>query len=311
MDEGGYHEPVLLEEVLELLAPRGAGIFLDGTVGGGGHARALLERCPDCRLLALDRDPDALERAARELAPFGERVLLRPGRFHDAVELFGLLGPVLSGALLDLGVSSAQLDRDTRGFAFRRGVPLDMRMEGASGRGPSGADFLNEADEVELAQIFREYGEEPRWRRLAREVVKRRGTRPFVDSDDLVGALAGALGRAPSNQEKARAFQALRIVVNRELEFLEAALPRIREALAPGGRLAVISYHSLEDRIVKNAFREWSRSCVCPPELPICVCRGVPLGTTLTTKPIRPGADEVRRNPRARSALLRGWRRAA
>ena len=304
-----YHEPVLVREVLDLLEPRD-GLYLDGTVGGGGHARALLERCPACRLLAVDRDPEALERAREALAPWRDRVRFLHARFDAAVSDAEVRDRGLDGALLDLGVSSRQLDDDARGFAFRAGVALDMRMDAASAE-PTAADLLNEAEEAELGRIFREWGEEPRARKLAREVVKRRRTAAFRTSDDLVGALAGAVGRAPTMQEKARVFQALRIAVNRELEALDAALTGVRDALVDGGVLAVLAYHSLEDRAVKHAFREWSRSCVCPPGLPVCRCRGRALGRTLTRKPVEASAAEVEANPRARSARLRAWRKTA
>lgn len=306
-----YHEPVLAREAIDLLDPRGEGLYLDGTVGGGGHARLLLERCPGCRLLAVDRDPDALDAAAGALAAFAERVRMVRARFDGAVEDAEVKAEGLAGALLDLGVSSYQLDEERRGFAFRRGAPLDMRMGGEGEGGPTAADWLNEAGEERLGEVFRTYGEERRWRTLAREIVRRRGHRPFETSDDLVGALAGALGRAPSPRDKARIFQAVRIAVNDELESLERALPLLRDRLRDGRVIVVIAYHSLEDRIVKNAFREWSRSCICPPQLPICRCRGVALGETLTSGPLRPSQEEVRRNPRARSARLRAWRKAA
>ena len=304
-----YHEPVLVREVLDLLDPRD-GLYLDGTVGGGGHALALLERCPACRLLAVDRDPEALERAREALAPWRDRVRFLHARFDAAVSDAEVRDRGLHGALLDLGVSSRQLDDDARGFAFRQGVALDMRMDAASDE-PTAADLLNEAEEAELSRIFREWGEEPRARKLAREVVKRRRTAAFRTSDDLVGALSAAVGRAPTMQEKARVFQALRIAVNRELEALDAALNGVREALVDGGVLAVLAYHSLEDRAVKHAFREWSRSCVCPPGLPVCRCRGRALGRTLTRKPVEASAAEVEANPRARSARLRAWRKTA
>ena len=177
--------------------------------------------------------------------------------------------------------------------------------------GRDAAFFLAEANEDELARVFREYGEEPRARRLAREVIKRRATEPLSTSDHLVAAMTVAMGRSPSAKEKARIFQAVRIAVNEELESLEAGLPAIRDVMKAGGVMVVIAYHSLEDRVVKSAFREWSRTCICPPELPICTCRGEPLGETLTRKVLRPTAEEVERNPRARSARLRAWRRAA
>jgi 16S rRNA (cytosine1402-N4)-methyltransferase len=206
-------------------------------------------------------------------------------------------------------VSSHQLDDEARGFAFRRGVALDMRMDPRQER--DAVRFLAESDERELVRVFRDLGEEPRARRLAREIVKRRATEPLTTSDDLVAALAVSLGRAPTAQDKARIFQAVRIAVNEELESLERGLPALRDALNEGGVFVVIAYHSLEDRMVKNAFRDWSAACVCPPEAPVCTCRGRPLGETLTRKPVRPSPEETARNPRARSARLRAWRRAA
>jgi 16S rRNA (cytosine1402-N4)-methyltransferase len=304
-----WHEPVMGPEVLEYLAPSDGGFYLDGTAGGGGHTRMILEACPDCRVLAVDRDPEALEQARTTLAEHRARVRFLSARFDDAPRDPEVRDRRLDGALLDLGVSSHQLDADNRGFTFRRGAPLDMRM------GPNAAwdaqSLLAEASEEELTRIFRVYGEEPRGRRLAREVVKRRATQPLETSDDLVAALAVSLGRSPSQTEKARIFQSVRIAVNEEMEALEAGLPAIRDVMKSGGVLVVIAYHSLEDRAVKNAFREWSRSCVCPPELPVCTCRGEALGTTLTRKIVRPSDEEVARNPRARSARLRAWRRAA
>ena len=307
----GFHEPVMAEEVLAWLEPSDEGLYLDATVGGGGHALRILERCPGCRLLAVDRDPEALEEAARTLAPHRARVRFLNATFDRAAADVEVRDRGLSGALLDLGVSSHQIDSEERGFAFRRGAPLDMRMAKDLEAHDTAADLLAEASEQRLAEIFREYGEEPRARRLAREVVRRRATRPFETSDDLVAALAGALGRAPSQRDKARIFQALRIAVNDELATLERSLPALREALLAGAVLVVIAYHSLEDRVVKEAFRGWSASCGCPPELPVCVCRGHALGETLTRRPVRPRAEEVERNPRARSALLRAWRKAA
>ncbi len=304
-----YHEPVMGREVLDYLGPRAGGLYLDGTVGGGGHTRLILDACDDCRVLAVDRDPEALEEARNALADVRSRVRFLGVRFDDAPKDPEARDRGLDGALLDLGVSSHQLDADDRGFAFRRGVTLDMRMDGTSGS--DARRFLAEASEERLATVFREYGEEPRARRLAREVVKRRTTAPLETSDDLVAALSVSLGRSPSAKEKARIFQSVRIAVNEELEALEAGLPAIRDVMKGGAVLVVIAYHSLEDRAVKNAFREWSRSCICPPEMPQCTCRGRALGETLTRKVVRPSADEVESNPRARSARVRAWRRAA
>lgn len=303
-----YHEAVMGAEVLEYLTPSDGDFYLDGTVGGGGHTRLILEACGDCRVLAVDRDPEALEEARAALADQRSRVRFLRARFDRVPEDPEVRDRGLDGALLDLGVSSRQLDADERGFAFRRGVALDMRM---SKEGRDARDFLANADDEELTRVFREYGEEPRARRLAREVVKRRATEPLETSDDLVAALTVSLGRPPSAKEKARIFQAVRIAVNDELNALVSGLPAIRDVMRAGGVLVVIAYHSLEDRAVKHAFREWSRSCVCPPELPVCTCRGEPLGETLTRKVVRPTAEEVGGNPRARSARLRAWRRAA
>jgi len=308
--KGGFHEPLMVEEVLEVLEEARDGTILDGTLGGGGHAEAMLDRWPGCRILGVDRDPEAHRVARERLASYGDRVRFLQMRFDQAMDDAQIKAEGLSGALLDLGVSSWQLDADHRGFAFRRGAPLDMRMGGGE-EGESAADLLNDAPQEELARVFREYGEERRWRALAREVVRRRGNQPFQTSDDLVAALSTVMGKSPSPRDKARIFQAVRIAVNQELTVLTQTLPRIRDALTPQGVLAVLSYHSLEDRVVKGAFREWSQDCVCPPGLPICICRGVALGSLLLKRPQRPGQEEVRRNPRGRSALLRAWRKAA
>ena len=305
----GFHDPALVQEVVEFMAPSGDGIYLDGTVGGGGHTAALLEECSSCRIIAVDRDPDALKAAKATLAPHGTRVRFIQCRFDEVLRSANLSEP-LAGVLLDLGVSSHQLDSDTRGFAFRAGVELDMRMDATRADTPSAAQVLNSEGEEALARIFQEYGEEPRSRRLARAVVERRASTPFRTSDDLVAVLYRTLGRAPRAKEKARIFQALRITVNEELASLERGLMEIRGAMAPNARIVVISYHSLEDRLVKNAFRDWSRSCVCPPGMPVCTCRGEALGSVLTRKAVRPSDLEVRRNPRARSARLRAWRKA-
>jgi 16S rRNA (cytosine1402-N4)-methyltransferase len=307
--ESAYHAPVMVEEVLDLLDPRPGGRYLDGTLGGGGHAEALLEREPTASLVAVDRDPDALREASARLARFGDRVRLVRANYSDAVAAAGIEASSLSGALLDLGISSHQVDAAERGFTFRSGAPLDMRMGGDSVAEASAAELLNTLEEEELATIFYRFGEEKRSRRLARLVVERREATPLKNSDDLVDIIDTALTR-PTAQDRARIFQAVRIAVNREIEGVEAALPRLRDALRPGGVLVVLSYHSLEDRVVKDSFRTWSQSCVCPPGFPVCACRGEPLGETLTRKPLYPGDAEVERNPRARSARLRAWRRA-
>lgn len=300
----------MVEEVVAELRPERGGLYLDGTLGGGGHSEALLERAPLARVIGVDRDPDALAEAGARLSRFGDRFRAVRANFADAVEAAGVEEGALAGVLLDLGISSHQIDEDRRGFTFRAGAPLDMRMSGGVGGEESAADFLNEAGEEELANVFYRYGEERRSRKLARILVEMRERAPIETSDQLVEAIGRALGPRADVQDRARIFQALRIAVNREIDALETALPRFRDALATGGVLAVISYHSLEDRVVKNAFRDWSLACVCPPQLPVCRCRGVPLGETLTRKPVAASAEEVAANPRARSARLRAWRRA-
>jgi len=301
-----YHTPVMAAEVLTLL--RDARHVLDGTLGGGGHSQALLEHGAD--VTALDRDPQAIAAARERLRDFERagRFHPVPGNFAAIDDLDALAGARFDGILLDLGLSSHQIDDTTRGFTFREGAALDMRM------GPdavlTGAELLNTAGEHELTRVFREYGDEPRAARLAREVVRRRANRPFTSSDDLVAAIRGALGARTGPSDFARLFQAVRIEVNGELAALEGALPALRDRLVPGGVLAVISYHSGEDRIVKHAFRAWSADCICPPRQPICTCRGHALGETLTRRPIEATAAERERNARARSARLRAWRAA-
>lgn len=304
-----YHQPVMPTQVLQHLGPPADGTIFDGTVGGAGHARLILEAAPGCTLIAVDLDAAALSEAQQRLAAFSDRVRFVHARFDQAVGSAGIGPGTLAGVLLDLGVSSHQLDDDARGFTFRRGIDLDMRMD--AGTGETAADFLERASAEEMADALYHYGEFRASRRIARAIVRRRERTGMRSSDDLVAALATGLGRAPSTSEKARAFQALRIAVNHELEALEAGLPLLRDALRPGAVMVVIAYHSLEDRLVKVAFRDWSRACVCPPEIPMCRCRGEALGKLVTKKPDRPSAEEVASNPRARSARLRAWRAAA
>jgi 16S rRNA (cytosine1402-N4)-methyltransferase len=228
--------------------------------------------------------------------------------YADLDRVEALQGARFDGILLDLGISSHQIDQLERGFSFREGAPLDMRMGDDAER--TAAELLNEEDEIELVRIFRELGDEPRAGRLAREVVRRRATRPFATSDDLVHAIRGALGPRSGPGDFARLFQAVRIAVNRELERLAEALPKLRDRLTPGGTLVVIAYHSGEDRLVKHLLRDWSVSCTCPPLQPVCTCGGVALGALVTRKAVGASEGEVARNPRSRSAKLRAWRRA-
>lgn len=309
MSVSGYHDPVMVSEVLALLEPERGGLYFDGTLGGGGHTEAILQKGAEARVVGVDQDPEALAEAGARLARYGDRFTALRGNFADVIEA---VAEPLAGALLDLGVSSRHIDAQERGFSFRSGTPLDMRMGGLSDTGTrNAADLLNEAPESELADIFYHFGEERRSRRLAAEVVRRRQARPFATADDFLDAMNASLGIRLEAQDKARLFQALRIAVNDEMGVLDRILPAVRDRLAPAGVFVVLSYHSLEDRRVKNAFREWSRACICPPEIPICTCRGEPLGETLTRKPVDPTAAEVEANPRARSARLRAWRKAA
>ena len=298
-----YHVPVLAAAVRAWA--EGGRRAVDATVGGGGHAALLREA--GAEVLAADRDPEAIAAARAVLGEDGIRYSTGPFGSAKVLGTIATFRP--DRILLDLGVSSHQLDSDARGFTFRPGAALDMRM--AAGRGVTAADILNTWPDERLADAFAGLADEPRARRLARVIVKRRATQPFATSDDLVNAIREARGPRSGPRDFARLFQALRIVVNQELEQLELALPALRAALVPGGRLAVITYHSGEDRIVKHAFREWSRKCVCPPQQPVCTCRGHPLGRALTRRPIRPEAAELRDNPRARSASLRAFETAS
>lgn len=281
---------------------------LDCTLGGGGHTLALLQAGHD--VTGIDRDPEALAEAAGRLAEFASAGRFRSvrGDFTRIDEIAALDGVTFDGILADLGVSSRQLDADERGFSFRPGVPLDMRMEGA---GESAADLLNDAPEEQIADIFHHYGDEPRARRLAHEVVRRRGNAPFRTADDLVGAIRGALGAKSGPGDFARLFQAVRIAVNDELAGLERVLPILRDRLVPGGVLAIIAYHSGEDRLVKHAMRDWSTACHCPPRQPVCTCGGVARGVLVSRKALTATDEEIAANPRARSAHFRVWRKSA
>lgn len=304
--DSDYHAPVLAAEVVHLFD--GAKTVLDGTLGGGGHSLALLARGAD--VTSVDRDPQAVSAARERLASYEAAGRFRTvlGNYADIAHLRELDDARFDGILLDLGVSSHQLDDPARGFSFREGVPLDMRM--GTDAEQDAATLLNTAEEVELAAIFREYADERRAMRLAREIVRRRANRPFVTSDDLVGAIRGALGPRTGPPDFARLFQAVRIAVNDEIGGLERALDRLRERLNPGGTMAVIAYHSGEDRVVKNAFRDWSSACVCPPRQPACTCRGHALGSLVMRKSMTASPEEADRNPRSRSARLRAWRSA-
>jgi 16S rRNA (cytosine1402-N4)-methyltransferase len=303
--DSAYHAPVLVDEIVELFS--GARKILDCTLGGGGHSAALLAM--GAHVTAIDRDPHAIREAHNRLAADEAtgrfRIIL--GNFSEADRLLPDPAERFDGILADLGVSSHQVDDADRGFSFREGALLDMRMGDSSGG--DAAEFLNSAEETEIARVLREYGDEPRARRLAAEVVRRRGNRPFRTSDDLVGAIRAVLGSRSGAGDFARIFQSIRIAVNDEIRSLESALPLLRDMLEPQGILAVISYHSGEDRVVKHAMRNWSADCVCPPRQPVCTCRGRALGSLVTRRAVIAGEAEIERNPRARSARLRAWRR--
>jgi 16S rRNA (cytosine1402-N4)-methyltransferase len=293
-----FHSPVLASAVARLA--HGRRRVVDATVGGGGHTARFT--ADGAVVLAVDRDPAAIAVARTRLA--ATPVTFMAGSFGDAHVLTAVAAFGPDFALLDLGVSSHQLDTDARGFSFRPGVPLDMRMSAA---GESAATFLNERSEAELRDVFRRYGDEPRAARVAQAIVERRRRAPLGTSDDLVGAIRRALGPRSGPPDFARLFQAVRIAVNEELETLTRALPCLRDALQPGGVLAVISYHSGEDRIVKHTFREWAIACHCPPRQPVCTCGGRALGRVLTRHPVTADDTEVAANPRARSARLRAF----
>lgn len=300
------HKSVLIQEIIEALQPHSNGIYIDATVGAGGHATALLKASvPDGQLFGLDQDQSALEIAIRQLAQFGHRVHL----FHANFERLAQVAkdhqiPKADGLLLDLGVSSMQLDLPERGFSFQTDGPLDMRMDTTTG--PTAADLVNRLPEDELANLIYRYGEERQSRRIARAIVK---ARPIERTVELAQVVAKASRSGRSSQAKihpaTRTFQALRIATNDELGALERALPQAIEWLKPGGRLAVISFHSLEDRIVKQYFKQESQDCICPPEQPVCTCRHKATIDIITKRPITPSLSEIDENPRARSAKLR------
>ncbi|MDF1580062.1 MAG: 16S rRNA (cytosine(1402)-N(4))-methyltransferase RsmH [Desulfuromonadales bacterium] len=302
------HVAVLQQEVINWLQPRPGGIYLDATLGGGGHARLILEQSfPDGRLLGLDRDPAALAAATAELEPFGERVTTVHGNFAQVQELAAQHGfDQFDGILLDLGVSSHQLDTVARGFSFQGDAPLDMRMDTSGGR--TAADLVAELSAQELTRIFFEYGEE-RWaRRISRRIVETRTEHPLNTTRALAELVAEVVPKSADTiriNPATRVFQALRIEVNGELDALRQGLAAVVPLLHSGGRLAVISFHSLEDRIVKHFMRDQALSCECPPRLPVCSCNRQATLKILTRKGVRAAAVEVANNPRSRSAMLR------
>lgn len=304
------HIPVLVRQVVEVLKPGPAKRFLDGTVGGGGHSeQILIESSPTGRVLGLDRDDEAIAAASERLSRFEGRFVARQGSFAEAKDFLSQIGwQAVDGVILDLGISSHQVDSPERGFSFRTASTLDMRMDRSESL--DAQQIVNTFSQEELERVFRDYGEEPQARRIARAVVAARQTRPFQSTSDLVELIERVKGRARRDHHPAtQVFQALRIAVNQELKHLEYFLERGYETLLPGGRMAIISFHSLEDRLVKTAFRKWSRDCICPPRALRCVCGWSRKVSLLTKKPLVPTADEMSRNPRARSAKLRAVER--
>ncbi len=308
MSEVVEHLPVLKEECLDVLNVQSGGVYVDCTVGGGGHAEGILERsAPTGRLIGLDRDPEAIVRAGRRLKRFARRVRLLRGNFRDFPDLMSRIGVErVDGVLIDLGVSMFQLEIGSRGFSFRLDAPLDMRMDQTLSI-PTAGDLVNDSDPERLKQILLEYGEEKRWSRIVNAILRAREKRPIRTTRELAVLVEKALPGAERERihPATRTFQALRIAVNDELNALREGLSGVVGFLKPGGRLGVISFHSLEDRIVKHFFRAGEKGCTCPPSFPVCTCGKVPNLKRVTGRPIIPGQDEIRRNPSSRSARLR------
>jgi 16S rRNA (cytosine1402-N4)-methyltransferase len=310
MDDLPFHNhvPVMRETALGLLGCRAGGFYVDGTVGGAGYSEAILRASgPDGILLGLDWDDDALEAARRRLNPFGNRVILEKAGFADVANVLKRLGlGPADGIVLDLGVSSFQLDEPARGFSFLREGPLDMRMNKDSRQ--TAADLVNQMPEKDLARLIFQLGEE-RWaRRIAHAIVTRRKAKSFASTMELAELIRIVVPGTKDSRRihpATRTFQALRMAVNHELEQLEGFLAGALDVLRPGGRLCIVAFHSLEDRMVKERFKWWARSCRCDREAVVCRCEGRPLARLLTKRPLRPHQDEVERNPRARSARLR------
>lgn len=308
------HTSVLLEETISLVDPKPNGIYVDATLGLGGHAEAILERIPGSRLLGVDQDTQAIEFARERLARFGDRVSIFHSNFSSIKEVLSSAGvESVNGIIADLGVSSLQLDSVERGFSFRFDAPLDMRMDSKS-QDLTAAELLANLSETEIANLIYEYGEERFSRRIARRIVeKREAGEPVSTTKQLADLIERSVKRSPKDKihPATRTFQALRIAVNREIEILEQFVTDAVDVLKIEGRLAVITFHSLEDRVIKHTFQKLSGKCTCPPRIPQCVCGAVKRGEILTRKPILPTDDETRENPRSRSAKLRGFKRLA
>lgn len=303
MAEQVYHIPVMRDEVLEDLAVKPDGIYLDGTAGGGNHSRAIAERLTEGgRLFALDQDPDAIAEAGKRLAGLPAEVIQT--NFTELGNVLAEHGTQADGILLDLGVSSHEFDEGSRGFSYHQDAPLDMRM---SQKGRTAADLVNTLSAAELSDILFRYGEEKYARQIAAQIVSAREQKPIettLELAELIKKGVPAKVRRDKNPCK-KSFQALRIAVNDELNCLSIALEAAFSSLKPGGRLVILTFHSLEDRIVKQAFAKWCTGCICPPEFPVCVCGHKPEGRLLRRKPLTASAEELERNPRSHSAKLR------
>ena len=307
MEINFHHIPVLFEEVMEWMDPQPDGVYADGTLGGGGHSEGILRLSGGtARLYGIDRDEEAIAAASARLKDYPGFQAIH-GNFHDAAELLHAAGaPALTGALLDLGVSSHQLDEGGRGFSYHEDAPLDMRMD--TSRGETAAEYLARISPEEFRRILTDYGEEKWAARIAQIFAEKRAQKPLLTTQDLVAVVDAAIPKAVRRKDDGhparRTFQAVRIAVNDELAPLEKALYDFVDLLAPGGRLLVITFHSLEDRIVKNTFRTMQNPCICPPKVPICTCGRKPLGKALGGA-VKPSKNEVDQNVRSRSAKLR------
>ncbi len=309
---GFHHVPVLFDEVMEWMDPQPDGVYADGTLGGGGHSEGILRLSGGkATLYGIDRDEEAIAAASARLRDYPGFQAIH-GNFHDAAQLLKAAGaPPLTGALLDLGVSSHQLDVGERGFSYHEDAPLDMRMDRSGGI--TAAEYLAQVSEQEFRRILTEYGEEKWAARIAQIFVEKRAEKPILTTSDLVAIVDAAIPKAVRRKDDGhparRTFQAVRIAVNDELAPLEKALEDFVSLLAPGGRLLVITFHSLEDRITKNTFRCLQNPCTCPPKMPVCVCGKKPLGKALAGGAVKPSRQETDDNPRARSAKLRVFER--
>ncbi|MBR6405675.1 MAG: 16S rRNA (cytosine(1402)-N(4))-methyltransferase RsmH [Lachnospiraceae bacterium] len=306
------HKSVLLSETVELLNIRPDGIYLDGTLGGGGHSCEILKRLTEGgKLIGIDRDQEAIDSARERLSEFSDRAVIVRGNYGDFREILSVLGiEKLDGILLDLGVSSHQFDDMSRGFSYREDAPLDMRMD--QRQEMTAADIVNQYSEQELYRVIRDYGEEPFAKNIAKHIVIMREQEPVTTTFQLVECIKRAIPakiREKGGHPAKRTFQALRIELNQELLVLQNSLSEMVDALAPGGRIAIITFHSLEDRIVKQCFRTAENPCICPPDFPVCVCGRKSKGKVITKKPVTASEQELSENPRAHSAKLRVFER--